>query len=624
MTSVQYNADGKRLVDECKCFLANLGYKSTPESLTAFFKQFGEVDHVKIIYDASGSSKGFGFLWMMNKEDCVKVAQAAVPDGFTVDGRFGVHANYHSEGRTKKPNKEKSLEYAREVARQAAQKVLGATQAPNILPMAASQFQYIEPAAVPQPVPPSVHQPMLPPPAAPAHEAPITVEIEVDPDVPIPDMFRCGIDGELMDEPVTAADGHSYEKFNIERHLKRKKTSPKTSEPLDHTMLVPNSALKMMINAWKKKNALSKEDKPASSPPTAAANPTPAVPKMPASTSAAVATAVAKAFLAAAQAPTKEERLWEVCCKPIPKGMSSGEIKVLMQQFGDIDVVSLHVDVLTPYAFVRYKKAESMNEALEKGSGGVKCGEPYEGSFITVLPANPKPSKKITQEMRNESETFGRHQIFIRNMPFTLTAEDLTLLFGPFGHIVSTKVLTEDDPNKPGQLKSRGCGFVEFSTEQEMLMAVQGGNDIHVSGRNLVVQDADRKKRLAPAPIQPVQAAPYMGYQHQNIQYQQPPVAAYQPQQQPYGGYQQPQQAAYQQQPYVGYPTSYQQTQASYQGLYQGYANPTPPYQPQYPSYVPPAQGHAPLPANTVFSSVPDVGESARPDDGGGKRMRYE
>lgn len=35
---------------------------------------------------------------MKKKENCVKVAQAAIPDGFTIDGRFGVHANYHNEG----------------------------------------------------------------------------------------------------------------------------------------------------------------------------------------------------------------------------------------------------------------------------------------------------------------------------------------------------------------------------------------------------------------------------------------------------------------------------------------------------------------------------------------------
>ncbi|GMH89603.1 hypothetical protein TL16_g11507 [Triparma laevis f. inornata] len=556
--AAQYSADGRLMTDDHKCFMANLGYKSTAESLTAYFSKFGEVDHCKVIYDSAGASKGFGFLWMKKKEDCVKVAQAAIPDGFTIDGRFGVHANYHNEG-------------------------------PKYAP-----------------------QPGLPPPVNP--DAPIQVDIEVDPDAPIPVMFKCGIDEELMDEPVTAADGHSYERFNIERHLKRKKTSPKTGDPLDHTMLVPNNALKMMIDAWKKKHAINKDGVTAS--PTVGVNLSnveASPPDMPSGggqmPNTAVATAVAKAFLAAAQVPKDDNEKWEVCCKNIPQEMEQEDLKTLMEQFGDIHLVKIVAssDVGNKgYAFVRFKNAEAMNDALEKGGSGVSWNQ----QFIAVLPANRKRTQsEVKKHIEKVSETGGRHQIFIRNMPFTLTAEDLSLLFGPFGSILSTKILTEPDPNKPGMLKSRGIGFVEFANEQEMLMAVHGGNDISISGRNLIVQDADRKKARAPTqqPIVPPAAV------------QQPQYAAY-PQ---YAGYAQPQQHAYPQQAYGAYPV-----QQQYPGYPAGYPQQQ---QQQYAAYAQ-AVGAQPIgalagvpPSNNQFTSVPDVVAGARPDEeGGGKRMRYE
>ena len=44
---------------------------------------------------------------------------------------------------------------------------------------------------------------------------------------------------EIMEEPVVAADGHHYEKAMIEHWLAQgKTTSPRTNEPLEHTILI--------------------------------------------------------------------------------------------------------------------------------------------------------------------------------------------------------------------------------------------------------------------------------------------------------------------------------------------------------------------------------------------------
>jgi len=64
--------------------------------------------------------------------------------------------------------------------------------------------------------------------------------------------FECN----LMDDPVVAADGHTYNREHMERWLKQHNTSPRTSEPLDHKMLIPNILVRQQITAWREQHGL--------------------------------------------------------------------------------------------------------------------------------------------------------------------------------------------------------------------------------------------------------------------------------------------------------------------------------------------------------------------------------
>ena len=64
----------------------------------------------------------------------------------------------------------------------------------------------------------------------------------------IPDGYKCPISTDLMEDPVIAADGHSYERRDIAAWFARgKRTSPKTGARLPHTHLTPNHNLKSAI-----------------------------------------------------------------------------------------------------------------------------------------------------------------------------------------------------------------------------------------------------------------------------------------------------------------------------------------------------------------------------------------
>ena len=85
---------------------------------------------------------------------------------------------------------------------------------------------------------------------APAVAAPAPAATQAARPAP-PDALVCPISMELMEDPVLAMDGHTYDRSSIEAWLKTgKKTSPKTNAPLPSLTLVPNHAVKSMVQDY--------------------------------------------------------------------------------------------------------------------------------------------------------------------------------------------------------------------------------------------------------------------------------------------------------------------------------------------------------------------------------------
>ena len=96
------------------------------------------------------------------------------------------------------------------------------------------------------------HGAPAPAPAAPA-AAPAAGKQVVRKPRPPPTEYLCPITQEVMADPVSTADGHTYERAAIERWLsKGKRTSPLTGAVLESTALIPNHALRKLIEERKK------------------------------------------------------------------------------------------------------------------------------------------------------------------------------------------------------------------------------------------------------------------------------------------------------------------------------------------------------------------------------------
>ncbi len=68
--------------------------------------------------------------------------------------------------------------------------------------------------------------------------------------------FFCPISCIIMHDPVSTADGHTYERFHIESWLRNHDTSPATGAVLPHKNLSPNIALRQAIEEWEEKHGM--------------------------------------------------------------------------------------------------------------------------------------------------------------------------------------------------------------------------------------------------------------------------------------------------------------------------------------------------------------------------------
>eukprot|EP00293_Proteomonas_sulcata_P001020 CAMPEP_0184328596 /NCGR_PEP_ID=MMETSP1049-20130417/143705_1 /TAXON_ID=77928 /ORGANISM="Proteomonas sulcata, Strain CCMP704" /LENGTH=268 /DNA_ID=CAMNT_0026650915 /DNA_START=983 /DNA_END=1789 /DNA_ORIENTATION=+ len=62
--------------------------------------------------------------------------------------------------------------------------------------------------------------------------------------------IRCPITGEVMEDPVFASDGYSYERKSIQKWMNEHSTSPSTGEALPSKDLIANHQLRSQIQSW--------------------------------------------------------------------------------------------------------------------------------------------------------------------------------------------------------------------------------------------------------------------------------------------------------------------------------------------------------------------------------------
>jgi len=75
--------------------------------------------------------------------------------------------------------------------------------------------------------------------------------------------------------------------------------------------------------------------------------------------------------------------------------------------------------------------------------------------------------------------------IYVGNLSFRSTDDDLRELFAEFGEVTSARIITDRDSGR-----SRGFGFVEMASDDEGKAAIEALDGQENEGRNLKINEA--------------------------------------------------------------------------------------------------------------------------------------
>jgi RNA recognition motif-containing protein len=80
-------------------------------------------------------------------------------------------------------------------------------------------------------------------------------------------------------------------------------------------------------------------------------------------------------------------------------------------------------------------------------------------------------------------------RIFIGNLDWAITEDELEQLFEPYGIVNRTQIITDRETRR-----SRGFGFVEMPDSTEARAAIAGLNGTSLGGRPLTVNEARQRE----------------------------------------------------------------------------------------------------------------------------------
>nr|XP_045002436.1 polyadenylate-binding protein 4-like [Jaculus jaculus] len=192
-----------------------------------------------------------------------------------------------------------------------------------------------------------------------------------------------------------------------------------------------------------------------------------------------------------AELGAKAKEFTNVYIKNFGEEMDDESLKELFSQFGKTLSVKVMRDPSGKskgFGFVSYEKHEEANKAVEDMKG-----KEISGKVIFVGRAQKKVERQAELKRKFEQlkqERISRYQgvnLYIKNLDDTIDDEKLRKEFSPFGSITSAKVMLEDG-------RSKGFGFVCFSSPEEATKAVTEMNGRIVGSKPLYVALAQRKE----------------------------------------------------------------------------------------------------------------------------------
>lgn len=102
-------------------------------------------------------------------------------------------------------------------------------------------------------------------------------------------------------------------------------------------------------------------------------------------------------------------------------------------------------------------------------------------------------SATVLGVFHRRSRTTISNKVFVGNLSYDVTREELLAVFGAAGKVLDAKVPTDRETGRP-----RGFAFVEFETDEAALRSIELLNGKDMKGRPLRVNEADNRPPRPP------------------------------------------------------------------------------------------------------------------------------
>jgi len=187
----------------------------------------------------------------------------------------------------------------------------------------------------------------------------------------------------------------------------------------------------------------------------------------------------------------KAKRFTNVYIKNFPESFNEEKLKDMFEKFGSITSYRIMSDdggKSRGFGFVAYEDPEAAELACTELNN-----KELDGKTLYVGRAQKRAERQMELKRKFEMlkiERMTRYQgvnLYVKNLDDSIDDEKLRKEFQPYGTITSAKVMTEDG-------RSKGFGFVCFSSPEEATKAVTEMNGRIVGSKPLYVALAQRKE----------------------------------------------------------------------------------------------------------------------------------
>ena len=208
-----------------------------------------------------------------------------------------------------------------------------------------------------------------------------------------------------------------------------------------------------------------------------------------------------------------------ILVKNIPYDCSKDELRRLFEEHGELNFFLMPpsgtiaivefangAQCKTAFGALAYRKIKSSVLFLEKAPKALfetKAGSKADNESTGGVAKTSASDLKDTNHTLPDGATTTT--LFVRNLNFSTTTQQLTETFNPLEGFLSARVKTKTDPKKPGQVLSMGFGFLEFRTSPQAQAALKAMDGYTLEGHKLQIRashkgaDAAEERRRADA-----------------------------------------------------------------------------------------------------------------------------